>query len=160
MMEHGYYILFGGNKAIIFDDARLENVIAKVIMKGNHCFPLSLESLLPAARRASVMDDSWTWHRRLGHLNFDSMNRMQQEELVTGLPTLTEVNDACEGCIFGKHHREKFDKEGSTRASKPLELIHTDLCGPMQNQSIGGNKYFITFIDYYSRMCWVYFFVD
>ena len=76
MMEHGYYILFGGNKAIIFDDARLENVLAKVIMKGNRCFPLSLESLIPATRRALVMESSRTWHNRLGHLNFDSMIKM------------------------------------------------------------------------------------
>ncbi|CAL8998208.1 unnamed protein product [Prunus brigantina] len=67
------------------------------------------------------------------------------------------MKDVCEGCVSGKHHREKFDKEGAWRASYPLELVHTDLCGPMQNESIGGNRYFITFIDDFSRMCWVYF---
>ncbi|CAL9003549.1 unnamed protein product [Prunus brigantina] len=82
---------------------------------------------------------------------------MQQMEMVTGLPVLTEMKDVCEGCVSGKHHREKFDKEGAWRASCPLELVHTDLCGPMQNESIGGNRYFITFIDDFSRMCWVYF---
>lgn len=57
MMEHGYYILFGGNKAIIFDDQSLTNVIARVIMRGNRCFPLSLESIAPAALKASVIED-------------------------------------------------------------------------------------------------------
>ena len=103
------------------------------------------------------MENSWTWHRKLGQQNFNSMNKMQQKEMITGLPTLTEMNDACEGFIIGKHQGEKFDKEGSWRASKPLELVHTDLCGPMQNQSIRGNRYFIIFIDDYLRMCWVYF---
>jgi transposase InsO family protein len=157
MMEHGYYILFGGNKAVIFDDESLNNVIAIVIMGGNRCFPLSLESITPAARKASVTEDSWIWHRRLGHLNFASMKKMQQKEMVCGLPALTEVEDVCAGCASGKHHREKFIKEQVWRASNPLELIHTDLCGPMQNDSVGGNRYFITFIDDYSRMCWVYF---
>ncbi|CAL9014241.1 unnamed protein product [Prunus brigantina] len=104
-----------------------------------------------------MIEDSWIWHRRLGHLNFVSMKKMQQMEMVTGLPVLTEMKDVCEGCVSGKHHREKFDKEGAWRASCPLELVHTDLCGPMQNESIGGNRYFITFIDDFSRMCWVYF---
>jgi transposase InsO family protein len=85
------------------------------------------------------------------------MKKMQQKEMVCGLPVLTEVEAVCAGCTSGKHHREKFNKEQTWRASYPLELIHTDLCGPMQNESVGGNRYFITFIDDYSRMCWVYF---
>ncbi|KAM1067643.1 hypothetical protein ACFX2B_022674 [Malus domestica] len=51
MMEHGYYVLYGGNMAVIFDDSSLNNVVAKVIMAGNRCFPLSLESITPAARK-------------------------------------------------------------------------------------------------------------
>jgi len=85
------------------------------------------------------------------------MKKMQQMEMVCGLPVLTEVEGVCAGCVSGKHHRKKFDKEQVWRASYPLELIHTDLCGPMQNESIRGNRYFITFIDDFSRMCWVYF---
>ncbi|CAL8115629.1 unnamed protein product [Prunus armeniaca] len=64
------------------------------------------------------------------------------------------MEDECEGCVPGKQHREPFDKEKAWRANYPLELVHTDLCGPMQNESIGGNRYFITFIDDFSRMCW------
>jgi len=79
MMEHGYYILFGGNKVVIFDDESLNNVIAIVIMVGNRCFPLSLESITPTTRKASVTEDSWIWHKRLGHLNFASMKKMQQK---------------------------------------------------------------------------------
>jgi hypothetical protein len=61
---------------VIFDDESLNNVIAIVTMEGNRCFPLSLESITPAARKASVTEDSWIWHRRLGHLNFASMKKM------------------------------------------------------------------------------------
>ncbi|XP_016651052.1 PREDICTED: uncharacterized protein LOC107881557 [Prunus mume] len=77
MMEHGYYVLFGENKAVVFDDSSLNNVVAKVPMAGNRCFPLSLESMTPAAKKAYVVEDSWVWHRRLGHLNFASMKKMQ-----------------------------------------------------------------------------------
>jgi hypothetical protein len=56
------------------------------------------------------------------------MKKMQQKEMVCGLPVLTEVEDVCAGCASGKDHREKFNKEQTWRASYPLELIHTDLC--------------------------------
>lgn len=113
MMEHGYYILFGGNKAIIFDDETLTNVVAKVIMKGNKCFPLTLESVMSAARKASISEGVWIWHRRYGHLNFESMKKMQQMEIVTGLPKVMNVDAVCEGCVLGKHKRQPFDKDAS-----------------------------------------------
>ncbi|CAL2253623.1 unnamed protein product [Prunus armeniaca] len=58
---------------------------------------------------------------------------------------------------MGKNQREAFPQESKWRANEPLGLIHSDICGPMQTPSLGGNRYFITFIDDYSRMCWVYF---
>ena len=77
--------------------------------------------------------------------------------MVLGLPEIQNGEVLCHGCVFGKGHREPFPKESKWRAKEPLELIHSDLCGPMQTASLGGNKYFITFIDDFSRMCWVYF---
>ena len=73
--------------------------------------------------------------------------------MVYGLPILTKLKDVCAGCVHGKQHRETIAKGGTCRANCPLELIHTDLCGPMQCESVGGNKYFITFIDDFSGMC-------
>ncbi|CAL9018585.1 unnamed protein product [Prunus brigantina] len=80
--------------------------------------------------------------------------------MVLGLPDFSEKEGVCEGCVYGKSHREPFENEKPWRAKNPLELIHTDVYGPMQNESIGGNRYFITFIDDYSRMCWVYFLIN
>ncbi|KAI5336317.1 hypothetical protein L3X38_015584 [Prunus dulcis] len=154
MMEQGYYILFGGNYALICDDSSLDNVVAKVAMAGNRCFPLSMKSICSMGMKAAVQEDPWIWHRRLGHLNFASMKKVQQTQMVLGLPDFSEKEGVCEGCVYGKSHREPFENEKPWRAKNPLELIHTDVCGPMQNESIGGNKYFITFIDDYSRMCW------
>ena len=51
---------------------------------------------------------------------------------------------------------EKFISRVSCREKVPLELVHTDLCGPMKTPSLTGNVYFMTFIDDYSRKTWVY----
>ena len=77
--------------------------------------------------------------------------------MIYGLPTIEDLKEVCEGCALGKHHRELFPKEKAWRARAPLELVHTDVCGPMVTPTNGGNKYFITFIDDFSRMTWVYF---
>ncbi|KAM1003727.1 hypothetical protein ACFX2C_004014 [Malus domestica] len=67
------------------------------------------------------------------------------------------INGVYDGCQFGKQHRDWFPKEKAWRASNHLELVHTDLCGPMQNESIDGNKYFMLLVDDCTRMSWVYF---
>ncbi|CAL8176899.1 unnamed protein product [Prunus armeniaca] len=77
--------------------------------------------------------------------------------MVHCLPYLEEINEVCEGCQLGKQHRDWFPKGQAWRANNPLELIHTDLCGPMQTESIAGNIYFMLLIDDCRRMTWVYF---
>lgn len=96
------------------------------------------------------------WHRRLGHMNFDNMKRLRS--MVTGLDFKNERTSTtpCVPCIEGKHQRFPFKSKGS-RATKVLDLVHSDLCGPMENVSIGGSKYFLTFIDDASRKTFVYF---
>ena len=74
-----------------------------------------------------------------------------------GLPSINHPDQLCEGCLIGKQFRKSFPKESTTRATKPLELIHTDVCGPIKPNSFGKNKYFLLFIDDYSRKTWVYF---
>jgi transposase InsO family protein len=75
--------------------------------------------------------------------------------LVKGLPTFNKENSKCEACIFCKQKREDFPTI-SWKASKYLELIHNNICGPMES-SFGGCRYFILFIDDHNRMKWVYF---
>ncbi|KAI5314494.1 hypothetical protein L3X38_043670 [Prunus dulcis] len=157
MVEHGYYLVFGDSMVEIFDDRSMENLLAKVSMTGNRCFPLSLKYANSVAMKATIEESTWYWHRRFGHLNMQSLKLLQQQELVYGLPEIGNANRICQKCAIGKSHREAFGKEKIWRASLPLELVHSDVCGPMQTTSIGGNKYFLTFIDDCTRMCWVYF---
>jgi hypothetical protein len=77
--------------------------------------------------------------------------------MVIGLPPASCRDGVCAGCVLGKHHRENFDKRASWHAFVPLQLVHSDLCGPLSSPSFSGCKCFLTFIDDFSRRTWVYF---
>ncbi|KAM1699812.1 hypothetical protein ACFX2K_031115 [Malus domestica] len=157
MDEHGYYLVFGGGLCSVFDGPSLDNLVIKVKKKENRCYPLSLLHDNQLVLKASIDHSTRTWHRRLGHLNFRGLQQLSEKNMVHGLPYLEEIKDVCQGCQFGKQHRDWFPKKQSWRANCPLELIHVDLCGPMQNASLAGNKYFMLLIDDCTRMIWVYF---
>ena len=76
--------------------------------------------------------------------------------MVKGLPSLSDHISSCASCIMGKHKRDSF-ASASNRAKEQQELVHTDLCVPMQEKSIAGSLYFHTIIDDFSRKIWVYF---
>jgi transposase InsO family protein len=97
------------------------------------------------------------WHERFGHLNYRSLQQLCNQQMVTGLPLVSCRDGVCAGCVLDKHHRDSFDKRASWHASGPLQLVHSDLCGPFSSPSFSGCKYFLTFIDDFSRRTWVYF---
>lgn len=76
--------------------------------------------------------------------------------MVRGLPKLDDQLSNCLACQYGKQRRIPFHKS-SWRASKKLQLIHTDVAGPQRTPSLQGNVYYIIFIDDFTRMCWIYF---
>jgi hypothetical protein len=77
--------------------------------------------------------------------------------MVIGRPLVSCRDGVCVICVFDKHHRDSFDKCASWHARGPLHLVHSDLCGPLSSPSFSGCKYFLTFIDDFSRRTWVYF---
>ena len=56
---------------------------------------------------------------------------------------------ACEGCVLGKMHMYAFPKDGLVRVVRKLQLVHSDVCGPMCTPSLGNILYFVTLIDDY-----------
>lgn len=81
---------------------------------------------------------------------------MKNNEVTRGLPNLVDHMPNCHACQFGKQSRNPFPKS-SWRASQKLQLVHTDVGGPQRTPSLQGSRYYILFIDDYSRMCWIYF---
>ncbi|GJU63317.1 retrovirus-related pol polyprotein from transposon TNT 1-94 [Tanacetum coccineum] len=95
---------------------------------------------------------AWLWHRRLSHLNFDTINLLSKNNIVTGLPKLKLVKDhLCSSSELGRAKRKSFYTKTTLSFKRRLQLIHMDLCGPMRVESINGKKYVLVIVDDYSR---------
>lgn len=103
----------------------------------------------------SVREQQDLWHRRLGHIGYENMKKMRNG-LVGGVDFAVKNYEPCANCLKGKHSRNSFGHNG-TRASEILQLVHSDVCGPMKISSNGGAKYILVFIDDFTRKVFVYF---
>ena len=100
------------------------------------------------------------WHRRSGHCCAGRLVHAVRKGLIRGvnLPKHGILHMSfCEGCAQAKQTRKAFKPIGEVRTNDIMELVPSDACGPMSTASYGGAKYFVTFIDDYSRICRVYF---
>ena len=113
--------------------------------------------LFPSVFVAHSDNLSKLWHERFGHLNYCSLQKLCKDNMVTGLPMVSCKDGVFSSCVLEKHHRDSFDKRASWYALVSLELVHSDLCGPPPSVSFSSFKYFLNFIDDYSRCTWVYF---
>ena len=94
------------------------------------------------------------WQDRFGHLNYENLHLLKKNG-VTSLPTIPRKLKQCDACILGEHIKHSFH-DSHSRAHRKLKLIHSYLCDPIIVPSTNGNKYMMTFLDDYTRMCWVY----
>ncbi|KAG9449455.1 hypothetical protein H6P81_009420 [Aristolochia fimbriata] len=98
------------------------------------------------------------WHKRLGHIHFRGLQKLIKYGDVRGLPTLTgTVEPVCKGCMEGKQHRTPHTALKSITTKQQLELLHFDLMGPVQTESIAGKKYVMVCVDDFTRFTWVEF---
>lgn len=87
------------------------------------------------------------WHERLGHVNTGALENMVKCEAVSGISLSKESDFFCANCPLGKQFKFPFKKHEKDANVAPGEIIHTDLCGPMQTSSVGGARFFILFKD-------------
>jgi hypothetical protein len=71
-------------------------------------------------QNACLKDETWLWHMRLGHVDFDNLMMMAQKDMLKGLSFIIHSNQLCEGCLVGKQFRKRFPNESISRASQPL----------------------------------------
>ena len=107
----------------------------------------------PLSKKRKVSNETYMWHLRLGHINSSRIHGLVKSRILNSL--IFEPIPVCESCLEGKMTKRPFKAKGN-RATIQLELVHTDVCGPMNVQARGGYEYFITFTDDYSRYGYVY----
>ena len=114
---------------------------------GSHC----------ANRADEKVNEIDLWHQRLGHISEQNLKKVSQKEMIGGMKLpKTQTQSFCESCAVGKATKRKFETS-KIRTTRKLELVHSDVCGPITPNSLSGNRYFITFTDDYSRCTAVYF---
>ena len=91
------------------------------------------------------------WPYKSGHMKSFALRQAFRDQLVDDLPDDGARQRQCISCIRGKQHSEAFPKASRRHASELLELVHTDVSGPMQTQLLGGALYFMLSIDDCSR---------
>ncbi|KAL8107456.1 hypothetical protein AgCh_024022 [Apium graveolens] len=135
-----------GNKVILKEDYLWiydgqERLVMKVQRSANRLYKITLETVPdPMCLMSKREELPRLWHARLGHVNYKTMNMMSEKGIVRGFPEFTQLKEICEGYLMSKHPRKSFPKQSEFRATKRLELIHGDLCGPITPATKGGNS--------------------
>lgn len=123
--------------------------------------------ILAAVRKAKEIEEKCLlvtekvedlWHKRYGHLNYRGLRSLAEKEMVKGIPKLAngEEEATCEVCLKGKQIRGSIPKESAWKSTYVLQLVHRDLCRPIQPVFSSGKRYILNFIDDFSRKCWTY----
>nr|GEV34065.1 putative ribonuclease H-like domain-containing protein [Tanacetum cinerariifolium] len=106
----------------------------------------------------ATLDESNLWHKRLGHINFKTVNKLVKGDLVRGLPSkVFKKNHTCFACKKGKQHRASCKTNLISSVSQPLQRLHMDLFGPTFVKSLNKKSYYLVVTDDYIRFTWVFF---
>ncbi|GKE87216.1 retrovirus-related pol polyprotein from transposon TNT 1-94, partial [Tanacetum coccineum] len=135
------------------------------LLKGNQTINLYTIKLHEMASTSPIclMDratstKSWLWHQRLSHLNFDIINNLAKNDLVTNLLKFKYSKEhLCPSCEQRKSKALPYKPKPVPKSKQRLPLLHMDLCGPMRVKSINGKRYVLVIVDDYSHYTWVHF---
>ncbi|GJX02910.1 putative RNA-directed DNA polymerase [Tanacetum coccineum] len=125
-----------------------------VVARGNKRVSLYLVEVPSDGINATIDDrgNATLWHQRLGHMSEKGIKILASKGRIPDLQKA--VVGFCEPCVLGKQKKVSFVKSGNTRKLQRLELVHTDVYGPTSVASIGGSRYYVTFIDDSSEEVW------
>ncbi|GJS36520.1 putative ribonuclease H-like domain-containing protein, partial [Tanacetum coccineum] len=140
-----------------------ENQVMLKIPRKDNMYSFDLKNVVPSKGLTCLIakatnDESNMWHRRLGHINFKTINKLVKGNLVRGLPSKIFENDhSCVACQKEKQHKASCKSKLVTSVSQPLQILHMDLFGPTFVKSIMGKAYCLVVTDDYSKFSWVFF---
>jgi hypothetical protein len=150
--DRGYDVVFSDGKTFLLH--KKMGQVKKIGIRVKNLYKLEVDgcaAMMGKVEKVVSQDEGELCHIRLGHLHHGALKIKKQ--ISTGIPmgTLTQL-DQCKGCTMGKYVKSTFH-EKENRASVFLERIHTDVCGPFSVASTEKNKYYVIFVDDFSRKC-------
>jgi len=88
----------------------------------------------------------------MGHLHFCNLVKISKKQVVREMPEITKPkNILCKHCQHGKQTKVEF-KSKEYLTTKPLELVHINMCGLMRTKVLDGEQYLMVLVDDYTRM--------
>ncbi|GJU24771.1 putative ribonuclease H-like domain-containing protein [Tanacetum coccineum] len=153
-------VLFTETKCLVLSpDFKLldESQVLLKVRRQNNMYSFDLKNVVPLGCLTylfakAIIDESNLWHRRLGHINFKTMNKIVRENLVRGFPSKIFENDhTCVAYQKGKQHKASCKTKLVSSISQPLQMLHMDLFGPTFVKSLNKKMYCLVVIDDFSR---------
>ncbi|KAI8116737.1 Retrovirus-related Pol polyprotein from transposon TNT 1-94 [Lucilia cuprina] len=156
IIKSGNVIEFAVDKAIV-KSKQNQNILTAGLV--DDMFVVNLEKVMNFEMVNGIINENVVkkWHQRFGHININDLNKLSSKNMVKGLDVKMPKSIECLTCAVNKIAATPYKNYSSVQTSGVLELVHTDLCGPIGVRSVGGSSYFITFIDDYSRYISTYF---
>ena len=154
LSENGSKVVIEGEYLWVYDGKG--KLLMKVRKSTNRLYKVIIKDEKSTCLLTKAEENSWLWHARLGHVNFPAIILMSKNKMALGLPEITHPKSICEGCLMSKQTRRPFPSQTDFTAKERLELVHGDICGPISPPTLTGNKYFLLFVDDFSRAMWVY----
>ena len=150
----GTTIEFNPNAAYIFKGEEL--IAGAAMVNGLYMYYTPPVYGTKMAMLAKPKETAELWHRRFGHMGYSTLERLVRENMAQGITLTSEevkqaASSVCDTCIHAKQTRMPFEA-AEEKSTRPLDLVHMDLCGPMPETSLGGHRYVATFLDDYSRL--------
>jgi hypothetical protein len=151
--KKGFRVAFIDGEVLMWANGETLNEAIIIGSEENGLYKLKGHS--EAAMTHAIENFCELWHRWLAHINYKALPYICKA--VIGLPELKGDHKViCNGCAQGKNIKNPFLKR-DIKTEGVLELIHSDVCGPMPSSSISGYVYYVSFIDDYSCKNWIYF---
>nr|GEU69328.1 ribonuclease H-like domain-containing protein [Tanacetum cinerariifolium] len=159
-------VLFTDTKCLVLSlEFKLpdENQMLLRVPRENNMYNVDLKNIVPfrdltCLFAKATLDESNLWYRRLGHINFKTMNKLVKGNLVRGLPSkVFENNHTCVACKKGKQHRASCKTKHVSSINQPLQRLHMDLFGPTFVKSLNKKSYCLVVTDDHSRFTWMFF---
>jgi hypothetical protein len=152
MEDKGYEVNFWRDQVFIRPEGASTNTALRIGVHDGNLYRLQGHLVQVLMHTSESLCE--LWHRRIGHLHHRALPLLRQ--MVIGLPDFSlDHQGVCRGCALGKNVKASFPSS-EIRSKGILDLINSNLGGPMLVASLKGTSYYVTFIDDFSRKIWIY----